>query len=263
MVAFNAIQEARLSYIYVLKNFRIFLRIGGPWVITTSVITFSILLYANNNQEGHIKQGMTGALAVIASILAISLTFPVFMLSWHRFVLLEKYPLYGVFPPGRATWSFLWRWWFVSNLLSTFDKTILPAAPKLAGMLGLADATLIHNVLGVFVYLFALLFVSLYALGLPAIVVGDQAALRSATKSRARLGRSFGLGMAVSAILYPATDLLPSASLFIGPYAIAGCAALSIVSAVAQYFGLAVVSTYLCRAFVITHPGYGSDRMAV
>jgi hypothetical protein len=263
MTTFNAVEEARLSYAYVYKNVAAFLRIGGPWIALSTVILFSILMYSIDGSGRNSKANSGMLLVLLLYILAVSLTFPIFMLGWQRFVLTEKYPRFGILQPGRASWSFLWRWWVASSMFSAFDKTIVPKMPQLVSWLGANDAALAHKALDFFAFLMELFVVGLFALGLPAIALGDQTALRSTSTSSRRLGRSFGLGVVISAVLYPATDLFPSISTITSQYSIAEIFAICLVSIVMHYFALAVLSTYLCRAFVVAHPGYGSDRLVV
>jgi hypothetical protein len=264
MAAFDAVDEARVSYIYVYKRPIVFLRLSAPWILLYSISLFVVISIAQIGNTAHyLNNDLMRLLVEVLILFVVSLTFPIFMLIWNRFVLLDRYPRFGILVPGRAAWSFLWRWWVGSSLLSTIEKALVPKAPQLASWLHVQDATLARSCLDFLVYLVGLFVVSRLALSLPAIAVGNGEILRSPRASSPRLGRDFGLGFVLAAVLYPATDLLPSMSTLTGPYENVIVAVVCLVSAAVQYFALAVLSTYLCRAFVVTHPGYGADWLIV
>jgi hypothetical protein len=260
---FGAIEESRRSYRFVFYNNRAFFGMCAPWIVLSAVIGFSIDYIFSKNFEHH-SISENAAVGVLLSSWLATLTCPLFMLAWHRFVLLGELPKWGISVPLRSYWSFFWRWGLFLIIYRTIGGFVSGYITSDIVFIGQINAQTLSSIIQ-FILILCLLTVSADAgvLNLPAIATDDKAASLSILTSTRQLGAHFALGLPISGTLYAAAGLLPSPDHLGGAYATLELAALCLLSSTMQFLGFAVFSTYLCRSFVASHPSYGNARLNI
>jgi hypothetical protein len=200
---------------------------------------------------------------LLASLLAISLTLPLFMLSWQRFMFTGRAEAVGALGDLSSDWAFLWRWWALSFIANGVGDSLAKQGTWLAGVLHMADPAPLRIALTIIASLGVLAAFGLpFGLDLPAIAREGRkmpAAERGAMLRK--LGRGFPRGLILAGGLYPALVLLPSPKLLAGQFAALELAALCLATSLMSFMAVAVFSTYLCRAYLSAGAQLASEAL--
>lgn len=235
---FDGPAEALRSFHFVVSRPWALLRLAGPFVLIMTVVTMWSLHQLRVTKKGDVSSLMF----VLICLFAMSLTLPLFMLLWHRFVLSSQVG-------GRATplrimdyWGFLWRWWLFSILVGTITKAVTASHAT--------NSELIHTCLHVVSFVIVLAGIGArHTLALPSIaIMHSPLAMPERTLLLRRLGPGFVRGMLTVGVFYSMIDLLPSPNLLIMPDVT--LATLCVISSILSFGALAVFSTYVCRSYM-------------
>ena len=253
---FDGVAEAVGAVRFVLNNLKAFSIISGAWLIVMAVVPVIGLYYMAHMSGASREVTRNSATLVLLGIFLSSLSLPLFMSAWQKYVLFGSYPRFGVALPDGSYWGYLWRWWIFSSLVSSFHKQVRPQAVYVAGLMHVADVKIIEKSFGVIIWLIALLAMSRFIFNLPALAIRDHEKTgKLPPRSYGKLGIEFTMGLIVAAIVYPLADILPADTAATGFEGIFFREALpSLLSSLMMFGGLAFVSTYVCWAYIEVQP---------
>jgi hypothetical protein len=255
--AFGGIREGLRSPIRVVRDWRAFLQIAGPWALLMSAGLVAGVITGNNLNHDRAKATMLlwGVLVLLLGLVA---SIPIVAVAWHRWIVDGRLPKRFVALPDSAMWGYLFRLWLFGAALGTIDRWISPNVAALALSAHLPNAGAIGDVAGNVADVLAIMLVSSVALRLPAIAVGDRDFVLSVASIQGRKmwpGLPLGLVLSIVPFYFLGWAFDQGYDAFLKPKASsshmdwASAASLGLGLFVA-YATVASVATYLSKAYI-------------